>query len=95
MAQPRKARNAKPGGTIAPWFCERENVSIHKGRAGEAGAGLSCADGGHVELRGEEMGDGVKAYQLRIDEFIHALNAALFDDAIHLWQIRHKHAKCK
>ena len=41
------------------------------------------------------MGDGVKAYQLRIDEFVHAVDAALFDDAIHLRQIRHKHAKCK
>ena len=93
MAQPRKARNAKPGGTIAPWFCERANVSIHKGRAEEAVQGLSCANGGHVELRGDEMWDGVKAYQLRIDEFVHAVNAALFDDAIHLRQIRHKHAK--
>jgi hypothetical protein len=44
---------------------------------------------GPVEWRGGDMGDGAKAYQLIIDKFVHAVDAALLDDTIHLQRMRH------
>jgi hypothetical protein len=41
------------------------------------------------------MEEGLMAYQLRIDELIQFVDAALFDDARSLRTKRHKHAEWK
>jgi hypothetical protein len=52
-------------------------------------AGHGRTNKGRDEWRRGKMGDGAKAYQLIIDEFVHAVNAALLDDTIFLQQMCH------